>query len=301
MKVVVAGGTGFIGRHIVRELVARGHDVGVMGRDPARVSRIPELAGATARRGDVTDPATLAAALEGTEVVVSAVQFPGHPAEVPRRDRTYDRFDRRATIDLLGAARTAGARRFVYVSGAGADVTSDKPWYRAKGLGERVLAEGDLEYAILRPSWAYGRGDRAINRFILAARLSPFVPIIGLRDQYIQPVYAGDVGRAIAEMVTSDAAAGRTFEIGSREVVTMHRVMEVLLDVMGRRRVIVRVPKIVAQAVTAPLVLLPSPPMTPRGIDFATQDGLVDVGPMVAALGVEPLPLHDGLATYLAS
>lgn len=301
MRVAVAGGTGFLGRHIVQEVLRQGHEVWVVGRDPAKVGRIPELAGATGRRGDVTRPETLEKALEGAEAIVSAVQFPGHPAEVPRRDRTYDRFDRRATIDLLGAGYAAGARRIVYVSGAGADVTSDKPWYRAKGLAEQALAEGPLEHAVLRPSWAYGRGDRAINTFILAARLSPVVPVIGLQDQYVQPVYAGDVGRAVARMISSDEATNRTFEIGCRIPVTMYQVMETLLDVLGKRRMILRVPKVLAQAVTAPLVLLPSPPMTPRGIDFATQDGLVDIEPMVEALGVEPMPLREGLQTYLTT
>ena len=298
MKVVVAGGTGFMGRSIVRDLLRADHDVTVLSRKPDSVPRIPELRGAKAVRGDVTDPATLSGRLDGADAVVGCVQFPNHPVEVPRKGLTYDRYDRQGTENLLAEASRAGVERFFYLSGAGADPSSDKTWYRAKGKAEGAVRSSGLQWAILRPSWAYGPGDKALNRLAKIARYSPFVPQLGTRPQRIQPVFVDDVSLAVRRVFERDAW-GEVFEIGSVEEMTMRQVLETLLDVMGKKRWIVPVPIPLAKAGTAPLKLLPAPPMTPQGIEFAVQDGLVDISLVRETLGVTPLPLKEGLSRYI--
>lgn len=299
MKVAVLGGTGFLGRYVVRQLIDDGRDVVVVGRNPAKATAAFHHMDVEARRGDITQPRSLTPAIEGAEVVVNCVQFPNHPMEVPRRNLTYDRYDRRGTLDLIDAARGTGARRIVYMSGANANPASEKSWLRAKGLAERALAESGLEYSILRPSWAYGEGDKALNRFILAARLGPVVPIFGPEDMKIQPVHAADIAAAIARMVALEEAKDQIFEIGSEEVLTMREVIETMLDVMDKKRLVLRIPTRVAQLATVPLVVLPKPPMTPQGMEFATQDGLVDTSKTRDLLGVRPLSLPAGLQRHL--
>ena len=299
MRVVVAGGTGFMGRHTVRALLDAGHDVSVLGRTPSKVASIPELDGAGAVRGDVTDPASLRGTLDTADAIMQAAQFPNHPMELPRKGLTYDRYDRQGTENLLAEARHAGVARFLYISGAGADVTSDRTWYRAKGFAEEAIRRSDIDHFILQPSWAYGPGDRALNRFALMARLSPVVFVPGTKPQMIQPVFVGDVAAAFRRALERDDVWNKTFEIGSRAALTMHEVVETMLRVMGRKRAIVHLPLPLLKAVTAPLVVLPKPPMTPHGLDFATQDGLVDVEPLARALDLEPRPLAEGLKTYL--
>ena len=298
MKIVVAGGTGFLGRHICKELVADGHEVAVLGRSPDKASSIPELHGANATRGDVTDPATLRGRLDGSDAVVQAVQFPNHPIEVPRKGLTYDRYDRHGTVNMLAEAQRAGVRRFVYMSGAGADPASEKTWYRAKGLAERAVIGSGMDHAIVRPSWAYGPGDRALNRIAGIARFSPFLPQLGASVQRIQPVYVGDIARVVAR-IFERAAWNDIYEVGSREVMTMNEVGRTLLEVLGKKRSIVPVPSTLLKLATAPLKALPNPPMTPQGVEFATQDGLVDITKMVEVLGVEPLSLREGLGRYI--
>lgn len=300
MMIVVVGGTGFLGRRIVGELVRSGHEVAVVGRDPSKVRKDPQLAGVEARFGDVTRSDTLAPALEGADTVVCAVQFPNHPIEVPRKGLTYDRYDRRGTMNLVDAARSVGVRRFIYVSGAGADPASGFSWYRAKGLAERAVKSSGLEHSIIRPSWAYGPGDRALNRFALTARLSPVVPIFGPEDLSIQPVFVDDIAAAVATMAQRDEAVGKIFEIGSEEIMTMRQVVQTMLDVMGKARKIVRIPTPLARVATLPLIVLPAPPLTPQGVTFATQDGLVDIQDTVDILGVKPTSLREALATYLS-
>lgn len=299
MKIVVAGGTGFLGRHIAAALLTEGHSVAVLTRSRDRVSSIPELAGASAVQGDVTSPPSLVGTLDGADAVVSCVQFPNHPIEIPRKNLTYDAYDRRGTENLLAEAERAGVARFAYVSGAGADLTSDKTWYRAKGFAERALIDSSLRHAIVRPSWAYGPEDRALNRFAQIARFSPVLPQLGVRSQKIQPVYCGDVAATFARLFASDDAWDAIYEIGGPDVMTMREIMQTLLEVIGKRRLIVPVPAPLLKLATAPLVVLPSPPMTPRGIEFALQDGLVDNSAVTDALGIHPMPLRQGLESYL--
>jgi uncharacterized protein YbjT (DUF2867 family) len=300
LKITVAGGTGFLGRHIARALIEDGHSVTVLSRNPSRVPGLPQLAGADAARADVTEPETLSGKLDDVDGVVAAVQFPNHPIEVPRRGLTYDRFDRRGTENLVDEAQRAGVPRFCYVSGAGADPHSDKTWYRAKGRAEEAVRGGVQRWAILRPSWAYGPGDRALNRLATIARLSPVVPRLGLRAQRVQPVLADDVGLAARRIFERDEAWGRTFEIGGPEIMTMDEILRTLLEVIGRRRLIVPVPVTLAKLGTAPLALLPNPPMTPAGIEFAVQDGIVDTSELRRVLDVHPVGLREGLTRYLA-
>ena len=301
MKIVVAGGTGFLGRAVSGGLLDAGHSVTVMTRNPDRVGAIPRLTGAGTLMGDVTDAASLEGKLEGADAVVCAVQFPNHPIEVERRGLTYDRFDREGTTNLIRAAQTAGVERFLYLSGAGADPASDRVWYRAKGRAEETLRLSGLRYVILRPSWAYGPGDQAISKLATIARLSPVLPQLGLRTQRIQPVHCDDVALAVGRSFQkTETAWDKTYEIGGPDVMTMNEVLHTLLDVMGLRRLVVPVPKILAKLATAPLRLLPKPPMTPQGIEFAVQDGVVDLTLLRRVLDVHPVGLREGLERYMS-
>lgn len=298
MRILVAGGTGFLGRHISAALMGSGHQVSVLSRDASKVASVPGLSSAGAVQGDVTEPGSLVGKLDGFGAVVGAVQFPNHPVEVPRKGLTYDRFDRQGTENLIAAAKASGVANYVYISGAGADVTSDKTWYRAKGYAELALRESGLDHAIVRPSWAYGPEDRALNRFAMIARFSPVVPRLGVKPQLVQPVHVDDIAEVVRRIVDR-GAWGETFEVGGPDVMTMDQIIKVLLRVLGKRRLVLPVPKVLAQAGTAPLVVLPTPPMTPMGIDFAMQDGLVDTTKTAELLGVEPAPLEEGLRRYI--
>ena len=305
MRVLVAGGTGFLGRHISAALLADGHEVSVLGRDPRKVPRIPQLAGATGVYGDVTDPYSLKGALDGHDAVAVAVQFPNYPMELPRKGLTFDRYDRLGTQYLAEEAVRAGVPRFFYVSGAGVHPQSDKPWYRAKGRAEEIIRTSGLTYSILRPSWAYGPEDKALNKFVNIARLSPVVPIPTRFEgttpviQKIQPVSCDDIGLAASRIFSSDEAWGRVLEIGCREVMTMPEVVRTMLDVLGKKRALVPVPTALMKVATAPLVITPKPPLTPGAVDFAVQDGLVDTSELETVLGMEPVPLREGLSRYL--
>ena len=297
MKVVVAGGTGFLGRYLSRALLDAGHEVTVLSRSGA-TSGIPQLAGANATKADVTDPSSLRGRLDGADAVVGAVTFPTSPAEVPRRGITFDRYDRQGTEHLLDEAARAGVKHYVYMSGASADPASPIVWYRAKGRAEDAVRSSGLKYAIVRPSWAYGPEDKALNKLVLIARFSPIVPRVGVQRQEIQPVYVGDIADAVARIFDRETW-DKTYEIGGPDVMSMDAVIRTMLKVLGKHRLILPVPAPLMKLATAPLTLLPAPIMTPSGIEFAIQDGLVNTTELEADLDIHPVPLEEGLAKYL--
>src|SRR5688572_30596874 len=131
--ILVAGGTGFLGRHIVRALGARDLPVRILSRSR---DRLPDNGQKEAFAGDVTDPASLSQAVAGCEAVRKGGQFSGHPIEKAARGPSYDGGQRAGNQDLVGAGRTAGVRRFVYVSGAGVGQGRPEPWFAAKDRAE---------------------------------------------------------------------------------------------------------------------------------------------------------------------
>lgn len=296
--ILVAGGTGFVGSHLVRSLVTEGHSVRILSRS---AKTAPDFGQAETVSGDVTDTDSLLAAVEGCAAVVMAAQFPGHPVERRRKGFTYDAVDRAGTENLLAASVAAGAERFLYVSGAGVGAGRSEEWFVAKEAAERAVRESGLEWLILRPSWAYGPEDKALDRIARIARWSPVVPVLGWKSQRVMPVLADDIGLAVAAAFANPGTWNCTYEIGGPDVMTMKEVVETLLDVMGKRRLLVPAPKPLMKIAAWPISLLPNGFLSPRAVDFATGDAVVDNSGVVEQLDLKPRRLDEGLRTYMAS
>lgn len=298
--ILVAGGTGFVGGGIVRELARRGKPVAVLTRNAAKAAtRFPYIE-VEYREGDVRDPASLAAAVQGAEVVIGCVQFPNSPIENRRRGHTFEEADAAGTERLVEASKAAGVQRYIYLSGAGAAADAKYHWFRAKWRAETAVRDSGITYVIFRPSWVYGPEDHSLNRFLTMSRYLPFVPIIGIGSrQQLQPVFIDDLGWAVAEAVDNREADNRVFEIGGPEVLTMKEIIRTALEVLGRRRFLLPVPKVLMKAQAALLQFLPRPPLTPDAVDFITMDALGDSSELVETLGLRLTPLREGLATYL--
>jgi NADH dehydrogenase len=294
--VAVAGGTGFVGGAIARELAARGHRVVVLSHR--------KMAGDSSstfeyRQADVTRPESLATALAGVDALVISLAFRNSPIEAPRRGQTFELVDAAGTEALVAAARTAGVRRLVYISGAGAAADAVRHWFRAKWRAEESVRGSGIVYTIFRPSWIYGPGDHSLNRFLGFSRWLPFIPQIGNGRQRLAPVFVGDVGSLVADALVTPAVENATLEVGGPETLTMDEIIRVALRVLRRRRPILHAPVVLMKVMTAPLTLLPSPPMTPAAIDFIVQSAPVDTGPLHEALPRRLTPLAEALATYL--
>ena len=292
----VAGGTGFIGKAIVSELSGRGHRVVVLSHR----SPVGTVGSVEVRRADATRPETLAPALAGVDAVVISLAFRNSPIEAPRRGQTFERVDAAGTEALVAAAAAANVPRIVYISGAGAAPDAPRHWFRAKWRAEEAVRGSGVVYTIFRPSWIYGPGDRSLNRFLGFSRWLPFIPQIGNGRQRLAPVYVGDMGALVADALVTPTAENVTLEVGGPETLTMDEIIRAALRVLGRRRPILHTPVLLMKALTAPLMILPSPPMTPSAIDFIVQSAEVDTGPLQERLPRRLTPIAEGLASYLA-
>lgn len=299
MNILVAGGSGFIGSHIVRELVEHSPDSAVR-----ILTRKPKASNPWGQRvayvgGDVTVPQSLSDSLQGVDVVVHCVQFPNHPVENPAKGWTYQRVDGQGTRNLVEACTAAGVRRFVYLSGAGAGPGRPEPWFRAKHEAEEAVRQSGMEYAILRPSWVYGPEDRSLNRFVSLTRHFPFVPVIGNGKARVQPTSVFDVAKVAALCVTRAQAPNRIFELGGPEELSMNEILRTLQKVLGKRRVLVHSPVAVMKLAARVLALLPNPPLSPSAIDFILMEERVNPRPAEEFFGMKFETLETGLRRYL--
>ena len=295
MTVLVAGGTGFIGRAIVSALRHDGQQVRVLTRDASR-NPFPHDRGVTLVTGDVRDAATLTEAVDGVDTVVCAVQFPGHPVEVKRKGLTYDEFDRAGTENLLSAAKKAGVGRFVYISGAGVGQGRPEEWYVAKDRAEAAVKGSGMTWTIVRPSWVYGPRDRSLNKFALIARALPVVPLTGSGKNRVRPVHVDDVATVVARTLRSPAAENEVFEVGGPQWLTIRQIVATMLGVMGKRRIVLPAPAPLVKLGAAVLYRLPGRILSPRAVDFANGEADVDPRATIEKLGVTPRALADGIS-----
>jgi uncharacterized protein YbjT (DUF2867 family) len=237
VKVLVTGGTGFVGPAIVRAIVDAGHDV----RALARTEKSAATAGALRAEpflGDVTEAASLPPALEGVDAVVHLVAIrQGKPED-------FQQIMVGGTRDLIAAAKAAGVTRFVLMSALGTtDETKDEvPYYGAKWEQERLLRESGLEHVIFRPSFVFGRDGGILTTFRKLAKLAPVTPIIGSGEQRIQPIWIDDVGAYFARALDEPAAANRTFEVGGPDQVSWNEFWTRLKKALGVRRPSIHMP-----------------------------------------------------------
>ena len=235
--ILVTGGSGFVGGHVVHALRARGLPVRCVVRDLRKASKLAawdcELV-----EGDMTDPASLSRAAEGCDTVVHLVAI---------RQGGEEQF-RRVMVDgtrgLLAAAKDAGVRRFVHMSALGTSEATKNlvPYYRAKWESEELVRAAGLAYVIFRPSFIFGPDGGILPTFVKLARVAPVTPIIGSGRQRIQPIWADDVATYFAEAVERAELTGRVFELGGPDAVSWNEFWARLKRVRGMRRPSVHVP-----------------------------------------------------------
>jgi NADH dehydrogenase len=257
VTVLVTGGTGFIGPHVVHTLRAQETPVRALVRNPARSGRLTAW-GAEPAVGDVTDPASLRAACEDVDAVIHLVAIiKGRPAD-------FERVMSEGTRNVVAAAQEAGVRRFVLASALGLDERSKDavPYFAAKWEMERAVKESGLEHVIFRPSFVFGRDGGVLPTFIRLARLAPVTPIIGPGTQRLQPIWVEDLAQYYARALTQPEAANRTFDVGGPEALSWNELWERLKRVLGVRRPSVHVPFGAMRVQAALTERLPGAPVT---------------------------------------
>ncbi len=257
MIVLVTGGTGFVGHHVVHALRARDVHVRALVRDRRRASRLAswdcELV-----VGDVSDPTVLRAACVGADAVI-------HLAAIIKGSRgDFERVMEHGTRNLVAAAEVAGVGRFLLMSALGLDERSKDavPYFTAKWEMERAVRSSSLQYAIFRPSFVFGDDGGVLPTFVRLARFAPVTPIVGDGTQRFQPIWVEDVAQYFAHAVEHPGVLGRTFELGGPEATTWNGFWERLKRVLGSRRPSVHVPVGLMRVQAALTERLPGAPVT---------------------------------------
>jgi uncharacterized protein YbjT (DUF2867 family) len=257
--VTVFGGSGFLGRHVVRALAYRGYRIRVAVRRPELCGYLRPMGWVgqiQAVQANLRYPDSVAAAVRDADVAVNLVGL--------LFERGRQRFDAvMATgAETVALAANAAGAPLIHVSAIGADENAPSHYARAKGEGERRVLAAQSTAIIMRPSIVFGPEDDFFNRFAALARLAPALPLVGGGHTRMQPVFAGDVAEAIAKAVDGEVKGHTIYELGGPDVRTFKQLMEFVLATIQRRRLLVPVPFALMKLQATFLQLLPKPPIT---------------------------------------
>ncbi len=297
--ILLTGANGFVGSHVLPALLAAGHDVVALVRDDDGATDILARIAPRdddrvhIRTGDVTQPDTLPAALEGCDVVVHLVAIP--------RDfnggRDLHKVNTEGTANIVAAAKAAGVHRFVHQSALGVEEDPDLQYADSKAKGERIVRASGLDWTILKPSLMWGEGDGFFSLLAGLARWSPgIVPVPGMGRSRFQPLWVGDLARIVVEVLATNQTIGHSYELGGPAYWTYRDILKEVLAGIGAQRLIVPmpVPLISLVAGAAEAVHLPFPVAT----DQLRQLRLDNIGPLHGvehAFGFKPRPMNGRL------
>jgi uncharacterized protein YbjT (DUF2867 family) len=300
--VAVYGGSGFIGRHVVSAIAKTGARMRVAVRRPELAGHLQPLGGVgqiNAVQANVRYPDSLLAAAQGADAVINLVGI-----LFPSGKQTFEAVQDEGARHVAEAARAAGARAFVHVSAIGANPNSPSVYARSKAQGEAAVREVFPGAVILRPSVVFGPEDDFFNLFAALARLAPALPLIGGGNTKLEPVFVGDVAKAVLAGLTGKAEAGAPYELGGPEILTLKQIMERVLTYSMRKRWLVPIPFWLARLQAAFLQLLPNPLLTIDQVRLLQTDNVVSADAKrtrrtLEGLGIEPVAIAAVVPLYL--
>lgn len=299
--VTVFGGSGFVGRHVVRALARKGYRVRVAVRRPDLAGHLQPLGAVgqiNAVQANLRYPDSVRAAVEGAAIVINCV---GILYETGRQK--FDSVQARGTAAIARAAADAGAQ-LIHISALGADSDSSSAYARSKAAGEAAALKDIPGAIILRPSIIFGPEDTFFNRFAGLAQMSPVLPLIGGGETKFQPVFVGDVAQAVLAAVEGRLKAGTIYELGGPSVKTFRELMEFVLATTGRKRLLLPLPFGLARLKAKFLQLLPNPLLTVDQVELLRHDNVVSEAAKadsrtLEALGILPQSVEAVVPTYL--
>jgi NADH dehydrogenase len=297
--VTVFGGSGFLGREVMRALAERGYRVRIAVRHPRRIRyRRPGGAEVDAVRANVCSPSSVSAAVRGAEAVINLVgilaEAGGQQPEAVHAEGA----------GIVAAAAAQVGARLIHISAIGVDEKSRARYARSKAHGEAAVRVAMPAATIFRPSIMFGPRDDFLNRFAAMTRILPFFPLIGGGNTRFQPVFVGDVANAIAKAVGQQTRPGITYELGGPDVMTFRKLMDFVLSTLDRDRLLVPIPVEIAKLQASVLQHLPGAPLTPDQVELLTRDSIVSSeavreGRTLAAFDIDPTPIEAVVPSYL--
>jgi NADH dehydrogenase len=293
-EVFIAGGTGFVGRHLVSRLLKEGYKIRCLVRESSKVEDLKKL-GVELAYGDITNYASLEEALKGIEKVIHLVGIIQESGK-----STFRTIHVEGTKNLLKASLKNGVKLFFYQSALGADKRSSSEYHRTKAEAEDLVKESGIPYIIFRPSLIFGPGDQFILRLSSIIRSSPVIPVIGSGEVRFQPIYIEDWISCVLKALEDDGMRNRIFEFGGPEHLSYTEIIDALTEVLGIKRYKAYIPV----HVMSPIVkfmerVLPKPPVTTEQIILLGQDNICDLKSVEENFGFKPITLKEGIQKFL--
>ena len=296
--VTVFGGSGFLGRQIVKHLAEAGYSVRVAVRHPDRATFLSGF-GPDGRielvEADVWNEATVARAVEGSASVVNTV---GHYVE--KGGATFDRVHGQGALHAARQAKQTGAKRLVHISGVGADPRSPSPYVRARGIGETLVREAFHDVTILRPSVIFGPGDSFLNTLARMTQRSLIMPLFGTGSTKLQPVFVGNVAEACIRVLADPSTRGRVYELGGPKIYAYRELVRLVRERVAGRALMVPCPFVVWDVLAAAMATHPNPPLTRDQVILMKRDNVVDrQACTLNDLGIRPVSVEEAMPTCI--
>ena len=302
MKILVTGGTGFVGREIVRRLHEEGRRLRLLVRDPESesVQEAVSRYGAEIHVGNLLDAASLEGALNGMHAVIHLV---GIIREF--RESTFENVHIAGTVNLIAAAQQAGVGRFIHMSALGTRTDAVSRYHQSKWAAEEAVRQSDIDYTIFRPSLIYGRDDQFVNLFAKLIRLSPVVPLLASDRAHFQPVPLETVASAFVRSMADPRSIGQTFDLCGVDVLTLAQVVDEICRVLDRRRLKLRIPLALSRRLATFLEFIylrlfrRASPLNQDQLIMLQEDNIGNPEPANRLLALKSPPFREGIGSYL--
>ncbi|MFN3479153.1 MAG: complex I NDUFA9 subunit family protein [Thermodesulfovibrionales bacterium] len=300
--IFIAGGTGFIGQHLLKALKEGNFKVRCLARTEERAV-LCRKSGFEAVTGDITDRESLRNSLDAVETVVHLVGIIEEKGEM-----TFQRVHVEGTRNLVDEAKRGGVKHIFYQSALGASLNSDAAYQRTKAEAEEIVKNSGIPYTIFRPSLVIGEKDGFTERLKELIKLGPFVPVPGTGEAKFQPIYVGDWVRCFLSILGSIEAIGKTYEFGGPEHLTYNDLILQLMEVMGVRKPLIHIPLSLARA-GIPLIGLGNrigkvigkkiPTVTAEQLMLLERDNICDLDSVKRLFGFEPIKYKEALRMFI--
>lgn len=290
-KVCIIGGSGFVGRAIVRQAVAAGMEVTIACRHPER-ARDLLVNGARMVKADVASGKGLDEAVTGSDCVINLVGL-----LFERGRYSFSASHVKGAENVINACKGAGVSRYVHMSALGAGNVPESSYATTKSEAENLVRQSGLSWTIFRPSIIYGAGDSFFNKFKAMSALLPVLPVIAGETRF-QPVWVEDVARAFVSAIGNTNTTSQTYELAGPKQYTFHELLKMLMDQLGRCRLLLPVPGFAAKIMAFFMQLLPVPPLTPDQLKLLAHDNVASGEPFPAIFG-KAADLETVLPTYI--
>lgn len=299
--VTIFGGSGFIGRHVVRALAKSGYKIKVACRRPDLTNHLQplgDLGQIKAIQANVRYYGSVQHAVQGSDIVINLTGTFSTGGK-NNCDAVHE-FGARAIAE---AAKDVKAQ-LIHMSSLSADLNSDAKYCNSKAAGEEAVFKADKSAIIMRPSVVFGKEDAFFNRFATMATISPFLPLIGGGSTLFQPVYVGDVAKAVVKAADGDLKSGRIYELGGARVASFRECLETMLTIIDRKRVLMPLPWFVASTIAKLTGWLPGAPITSDQVKVLQSDNVVSQEAIkqkrtLEGMGIKPRRMESVLPTYL--